>query len=118
MEEQERVQTLETVVSVIQRCERVKPKFAPGTAQHTLLERRIKAMEAVLDLLEGGRAQSDSDGELMTALKAVESTLRKCEKARSHHEPDTAQYRRYEKIVRAMERSRELIARELRERQA
>lgn len=37
--------------STLRKCEKVQPKLGPGTAQHTLLVRRIKAFEIALELI-------------------------------------------------------------------
>lgn len=38
MTEQEQANVLKVVTSIIVRCERMQPKFVPGTSQHTLLK--------------------------------------------------------------------------------
>lgn len=42
---------LQIVFSTIGRCEKAQPKFAEGTAQHTLLKNRIKALVISKSLL-------------------------------------------------------------------
>lgn len=39
------------LLSTLRKCEKALPKLAQGTAQHTLLTRRIKALEIALDLI-------------------------------------------------------------------
>ena len=39
-------------VSMISRVEKVLPKFAPGTPQHTLAVRRVRAFEIASDLMQ------------------------------------------------------------------
>lgn len=38
-------EALRAIVSTISKCEKVLPKLKPGTSQHTLLVRRIKALQ-------------------------------------------------------------------------
>lgn len=37
-------EALQIVSSAISRCDKMQPKFAEGTSQHTLLENRTKAL--------------------------------------------------------------------------
>jgi len=38
-------EALRAIDSTISKCEKVQPKLKPGTSQHTLLIRRIKAFQ-------------------------------------------------------------------------
>ena len=109
----EREEALRFVTSVIERCRRMQPRFAPGTAQHTLLKNRIRAMEIARSLLESGHAEGWPEAELAAAREPIASIIRKCGKARSKYGPGTAQYRRFDRIVRAMELSAALLQGEL-----
>lgn len=40
------------LLSTLRKCEKVLPKLREGTAQHTLLSRRIRALEIALVLIE------------------------------------------------------------------
>jgi hypothetical protein len=37
-------EALQAIASTMSKCEKVQPKLKPGTSQHTLLTRRIKAL--------------------------------------------------------------------------
>ncbi|MEA5143228.1 MAG: hypothetical protein VB023_06575 [Oscillibacter sp.] len=113
MTEQEQANVLKVVTSIIVRCERMQPKFVPGTSQHTLLKNRIQAMKIAEDLLTGRGADLYSTQDLSAALEPLASILRKCEKACSKYEPTSVQYRRFHATIRAMELSRQLIENEL-----
>lgn len=113
MTEQERVDALKVVTSVIARCERAQPKFATGTPQHTLLKNRIQALKIGSALLGGGDVAKDFDETLTAALEPLASIIRKCEKARSKYELGSGQYNRYGNMIRAIELSRELVENEL-----
>lgn len=42
--DEELTEALQVVSSTISKCEKIQPKFAEGTSQHTLLKNRVKAM--------------------------------------------------------------------------
>ncbi len=44
-------EALRAIVSTISKCEKVQPKLKQGTAQHTLLIRRIKALRIAVTLI-------------------------------------------------------------------
>jgi len=44
-------EALRAIVSTISKCEKVQPKLKPGTSQHTLLIRRIKALRIASSLI-------------------------------------------------------------------
>jgi len=113
MTEQERVDALKVVTSVIVRCERAQPKFVPGTSQHTLLKNRIQAMKIAQALLVGSGADRYSTQDLSAAPEPLTSIIRKCEKAQSKHEPGSGQYGRFNGTIRAVKLSRTLIENEL-----
>jgi hypothetical protein len=45
-------EALRAIVSTISKCEKVQPKLKEGTAQHTLLIRRIKALNIASELIK------------------------------------------------------------------
>jgi hypothetical protein len=45
-------EALRSIVSTIGKCEKVQPKLKQGTSQHTLLTRRIKALDIASALIE------------------------------------------------------------------
>lgn len=45
-------EALRAITSTINKCEKVQPKLKPGTSQHTLLVRRIKALQISSDLIK------------------------------------------------------------------
>ena len=45
-------EALRSIASTISKCEKVQPKLKPGTSQHTLLVRRIKALHIASDLIQ------------------------------------------------------------------
>ena len=49
--EEELHEARRAIVSTIGKCEKVLPKLKPGTSQHTLLVRRIKALQISVALI-------------------------------------------------------------------
>ena len=45
-------EALRAISSTISKCEKVQPKLEPGTSQHTLLTRRIKALNIASALIK------------------------------------------------------------------
>ncbi len=45
-------EALRAIASTIAKCEKVQPKLKPGSSQHTLLIRRIKALQIASKLIE------------------------------------------------------------------
>jgi hypothetical protein len=45
-------EALRAIASTISKCEKVQPKLKPGTSQHTLLVRRIKAFQVAAALIQ------------------------------------------------------------------
>ncbi len=45
-------EALRAIASTISKCEKVQPKLKEGTSQHTLLQRRIKALHIATALIK------------------------------------------------------------------
>lgn len=105
---------LQVVTSTIKNCEKIQPKFAEGTSQATLLKNRIKALYISRALItEDSEIKRYSEEELLSALKPVESVIRKCETGQKKHEINAPQYKRFQKIIDAMNLSKLLILSEI-----
>lgn len=105
---------LQLIASTISKCEKMQLKFVEGTSQYSLLKNRIKAMHISKALIEndsniGMYTQED----LKNALPPVLSIINKTEKAQTKYGEETAQYRRFEPIIRAMCISKALIENEI-----
>ncbi|WP_426347912.1 hypothetical protein ACPWSR_09060 [Alloiococcus sp. CFN-8] len=108
------IEALRVVASTISRCEKIQPKFAEGTSQHTLLRNRIKALYISKALIAADSTiDTYTREELMAALPPVSSIISKTEKAQSKYEEGTAQYKRFEPTIKAMKISKSLIEYEL-----
>ncbi|MPM56309.1 hypothetical protein SDC9_103111 [bioreactor metagenome] len=116
MPQQTQAAALKEVTSIITRCERMQPKFAPGTAQHTLLKNRIQALQIARGLLAETGTGGYSAQELSAALEPLASILRKCAKAQAKYVPGSVQHRRFNGTMAAMELCRTCIENELQRR--
>ncbi len=96
-------EAVRTITSLINRCEKALPCFAPGTSQHTLLVNRISALRTARSLMTGA-----SDGmffsrkEIEAAREPALSILRKCEKADQKQAPGSAVHTRLLEQIHAM----------------
>lgn len=107
-------ETLQIVSSVISRCEKMQPKFAEGTSQHTLLKNRIKALYISKSLITGETVVDKyTKEELIEALPPVSSIICKCEKAQSKFEKGTSHHNRFKNMIKAMYISKTLITDEV-----
>jgi hypothetical protein len=107
-------EALGVVSSVISKCEKIQPKFAEGTSQHTLLKNRIKAMYISKSLITGESVMDKyTKVELIEALRPVSSIISKCEKAQLKFEAGTSHHTRFENIIKAMNIAKSLIADEI-----
>lgn len=111
---EELASALKVVESTISKCEKIQIKFGEGTSQHTLLKNRIKAMYLSKAMITG---ELDTDQyskeELMDSLKPITSIISKCETGQRKHEVEALQYKRFQKIIDAMNISKRLIMDEI-----
>ena len=111
---EELIQALRVVSSTISNCEKIQPKFAEGTSQHTLLKNRIKAMYiSKLLIIDENVMDKYTKEELIQALPPVSSIISKCEKAQLKFEEGTSHHKRLESIIKAMYISKSLIIYEI-----
>ena len=107
-------EALQVISSTISNCEKMQPKFAEGTSQHTLLKNRIKALYLSKSLIIDEDVMSKYTVEdLIEALPPVSSIISKCEKAQLKFTEGTAHYTRLEKLIKAMYLSKTLITNEI-----
>ncbi len=94
--EEELIEALRVVSSTISKCEKIQPKFAEGTSQHTLLKNRIKAMYISKSLIADENVMDKyTKEELVEALRPVSSVINKCEKAQLKFAEGTSYYKRF-----------------------
>lgn len=103
-------EALQVVSSTIKNCEKMHPKFAEGTSQHTLLKNRIKAMYISKALITGENiVDKYTKEELEKSMAPVSSVISKCEKAYIKAVEGTSNHTRLKKIIKAMNISKSLI---------
>ena len=107
-----RGQASAVAASSLARCETALLKFRRGSAQHTLLVRRIAALRTACALLSES-TRDYTRAELEAALPPLRSIAAKCEKARSKYGPDAPQRARFDPLVGAMEVSLARILQQL-----
>lgn len=113
----ELAKALKVVSSAIGRCEKMRPKFAEGTSQHTLLKNRIKALNISKALITGENTiERYTADELKEALPPVSSIIEKCEKAQQKYAVGTSHHTRFKSMIDAMYISKSLIEDEIRKR--
>lgn len=111
---EELIEALRVVSSTISKCEKMQPKFAEGTSQHTLLKNRIKAMYISKSLIEDENVMDKyTKEELIEALRPVSSVISKCEKAQLKFAEGTSHHTRFNKLIKAMYISKSLITNEI-----
>ena len=109
---------LEVISSTIRKCEKIMPKFGERTSQNTLLKHRIKAMYISKTLIiKDGEIERYSKEELIDELKPIRSVISKCETGQKKHEIETPPYKRFQKIIEAMNISKSLITDEINKRE-
>lgn len=106
--QQELDDSMQAVKSAITRCERIQPKFHPGTAQYSLLKNRLSALRVAQRLLSGAGGEIQRE-DLEAALPPIASTLYKTETARRKHPEGSMTYQRLSPTVRSMEMVKELL---------
>ncbi|MDF2947134.1 MAG: hypothetical protein K0S51_1813 [Bacillales bacterium] len=112
--QEELVEALEVVSSTIIKCEKMQPKFADGTSQHTLLKNRIKALYVSKLLISSENiSETYTKDELIESIAPISSIISKCEKGQLKFDGGTTHYKRFEKIIKAMNISKSLLTIEL-----
>lgn len=107
-------EALEVISSTISKCEKIQPKFAEGTSQHSLLKNRIKALYISKALItEDSEIERYSKEELSDALKPIASVIHKCEAAQKKHDPASIHYKNLQKIINAMNIAKSLVGDEI-----
>jgi hypothetical protein len=114
---EELAEALRVVASTISKCEKMQPKFAEGTSQHTLLKNRIKALYISKALITDENViDKYTKEELIEALRPVSSVISKCEKAQLKFAEGTSHHTRFKSIIKAMYISKALITDEINKR--
>jgi len=108
---------IDAIATAIRRSEQAIVKFAPGTAQHSLLLHRIRALEtakALLSMETGDRRPLDLlDEDLRNAVAPLISLLHKSEKARTKLATGTWQAVMLDEEIAAMRTAMPLLTKAL-----
>jgi hypothetical protein len=88
--------------STINNCEKMQLKFSEGTSQHSLLKNRIKALYISKVLLLEDKTTNYTSKDLKGALPPIVSIINKTTKAQSKYEKGSAQFNRFQHIIKAM----------------
>ena len=99
---EQQAETLTTLETLIERCEKVLPQFAEGTSQRTLLVNRLSALRIGQALMTRSKDVQLSRKELEAARAPLASILHKCERAVAKHAPGSVTYTKLEKQIHAM----------------
>ncbi|MCB2290351.1 hypothetical protein LGK97_11300 [Clostridium sp. CS001] len=111
---EELVEALQVISSTISNCEKMQPKFAEGTSQHTLLKNRLKALYISRALItDEVVTDTYTKEELIKALPPVSSIISKCSKAQLKFAEGTAHYTNLNNIIKAMCISKSIIIDEI-----
>ena len=112
--QEELEEALQVVSSTIKNCEKMHPKFAKGTSQHTLLKNRIKALYISKSLITGENILDKyTKEELEKAMAPVSSIISKCEKAYVKAVEGASNHTRLKKMIKAMYISKSFIQNEI-----
>ncbi|OJV65605.1 MAG: hypothetical protein BGO41_07120 [Clostridiales bacterium 38-18] len=108
------LEALKVVDSTISKCEKMQPKFSEGTSQHSLLKNRIKSLYISKALITDkcDTAQYSIE-ELNDSLKPIVSIINKCVSGQRKHEVEDVQYKRFQKLIDAMDICKILITNEI-----
>lgn len=101
------------IFTTIANCEKAKIKFSEGTAQHSLLKNRIKALNISKSLLSGDKAIKHTNKDLRETLPPIVSIISKTTKAQSKYDMGSSQFNRFEPLIQAMLISKAYIEKEL-----
>lgn len=103
------------VMSSLDKCRKIQPKFKAGTSQNTLLQNRIKALEmAEMVLHDPDSVVGIAEQDIEEALVPLRSIRHKCKQAMDKHEEGTRHHMQFSMMVQAMDLSIGLIEKKLR----
>ncbi|MFT4146510.1 MAG: hypothetical protein QM644_18870 [Mobilitalea sp.] len=107
-------EALQVITSNIRNCEKIQPKFAESTSQHSLLRNRIKALYISKALIANEDVlHKYTTEELADALRPVLSIISKCEKGQSKFAEGSSHHTRFKNQIKAMNISKEFITVEI-----
>lgn len=102
---------LRPIASLIGKSEKAQQKLAPGTWQHTMLRDNLKALHIASVLMNGETDDLVSlvPDDLKEALRALDSMIKRSEKAWGKFSPGTSQHTLQRNRIHALRVAEELI---------
>lgn len=106
---------LRPIASLIGKSEKAQQKLAPGTWQHTMLRGNLKALRIATMLMNGETDDlaSLTPDDLKEALRALDSMIKRSEKAWGKFLPGTSQHTLQRNRIQALQIASELIGKAL-----
>lgn len=106
---------LRPIASLIDKSEKAQQKLAPGTWQHTMLLGNLKALYIASVLMNGetDNRVSFAPDDLKEALRALDSMIKRSEKAWGKFSPGTSQHTLQRNRIHALQIASELVRKAL-----
>lgn len=99
--DKQKADALKVYATTIRNCQKMLPKFAPKTAQATLLNNRINALQVVVAVVSGDQ-RTLTVPQLTAAVAPIASIIHKTSKARAKYQPNERMYHRLTPMIDAM----------------
>lgn len=108
-------EAIRPIASLISKTEKAQQKLAPGTWQHTMLGDNLKALHIASALMNQETADTKrfTRDDLQEALRALDSMIRRTDKARAKGMPGTSQYTLQRNRLKALRIAQAVIEVEL-----
>ncbi|MCX2455071.1 hypothetical protein [Lacticaseibacillus nasuensis] len=100
--DEQRNEALKIYATTIKNCQKMQPKFAPGTPQASLLTNRINALQVVEGIVRNSGEYFTRE-QLTTSVAPIKSIIHKTSVARSKYALDTPVYKRLTPMINATE---------------
>ena len=106
---------LRPIASLIGKSEKAQQKLTPGTWQHTMLRDNLKALRIATMLMNGETDDPASltPDDLRDALLALDSMIKRSEKAWGKFPPGTSQHTLQRNRIQALQIASELVGKAL-----
>lgn len=110
-------EVLRPLVSLISKSEKAQQKLKPGTWQHTMLSKNLKALHLAVALMTGGEAKKPgfTRDELEESVQALGSMIGKAEKAQAKFALGTSHHTLQSNRLRALRSAEARVKAELAE---
>lgn len=102
MTDEQRQAAINVYKKTILNCQKMQPKFEPGTPQATLLLNRIAALRVAIALVAETQPQPDRQ-QLAAAVAPIHSIIHKTTVAQQKYEADSRTFKRLAQMITAMQ---------------